>query len=257
IFEELSASIFQGLFALTMFRNSVNSSDFNILLCGLFCWSCFHWIYQHRSDLIVQVPNLGVIYHVKMASATLLITFIDLSILLYCFEHLTEHGVDLHFYFLYNISILFVGFMFNLTKYVLNLLEMFKPNEWHDKSLYLFYAELVQDLLKVIVLCSYFYMVTISFGLPLYLIRDCIFSFASLIKKIKQLLNFHKTMRDLQNRYPDATPDELASGDRVCIICRENMDTAKRLSCGHLFHFNCLRRWIERHNVCPTCRQPL
>ncbi|EPZ32323.1 hypothetical protein O9G_002164 [Rozella allomycis CSF55] len=50
-------------------------------------------------------------------------------------------------------------------------------------------------------------------------------------------------MRDLQNRYPDATPDELASGDRVCIICRENMDTAKR--------------WIERHNVCPTCRQPL
>lgn len=27
-----------------------------------------------------------------------------------------------------------------------------------------------------------------------------------------------------------------------------------RLPCGHVFHFHCLRSWIERSNTCPTCR---
>ncbi|GFY83368.1 RING/U-box superfamily protein [Actinidia rufa] len=32
------------------------------------------------------------------------------------------------------------------------------------------------------------------------------------------------------------------------------MTTAKRLSCGHLFHVHCLRSWLERQHTCPTCR---
>lgn len=32
------------------------------------------------------------------------------------------------------------------------------------------------------------------------------------------------------------------------------MVTAKKLHCGHLFHVHCLRSWLERQNICPTCR---
>lgn len=28
----------------------------------------------------------------------------------------------------------------------------------------------------------------------------------------------------------------------------------KRLLCGHIFHFSCLRGWLERQQTCPTCR---
>ncbi|XP_073130263.1 ERAD-associated E3 ubiquitin-protein ligase HRD1B-like isoform X2 [Henckelia pumila] len=42
--------------------------------------------------------------------------------------------------------------------------------------------------------------------------------------------------------------------DATCIICREEMTTAKKLLCGHLFHVHCLRSWLERQNTCPTCR---
>jgi len=42
--------------------------------------------------------------------------------------------------------------------------------------------------------------------------------------------------------------------DATCIICREEMATAKKLLCGHLFHVHCLRSWLERQNTCPTCR---
>lgn len=46
----------------------------------------------------------------------------------------------------------------------------------------------------------------------------------------------------------------LCSSDATCIICREEMTTAKKLICGHLFHVHCLRSWLERQHRCPTCR---
>lgn len=77
-------------------------------------------------------------------------------------------------------------------------------------------------------------------------------------------------------RYPDATAEELER-DRTCIICREEMQAwqpegaaggqrrgtrtivderqrPKKLPCGHVLHFGCLRSWLERQQVCPTCR---
>lgn len=29
-------------------------------------------------------------------------------------------------------------------------------------------------------------------------------------------------------------------------------ETPKKLSCGHMFHFNCLKSWLERQQSCPT-----
>jgi len=42
--------------------------------------------------------------------------------------------------------------------------------------------------------------------------------------------------------------------DTTCIVCLEEMLLAKKLKCGHLFHLNCLRTWIEHNVVCPACR---
>ena len=73
----------------------------------------------------------------------------------------------------------------------------------------------------------------------------------------------------MDQRYPNATEEELtAMSDRTCIICREEMVstavqepntqsdgpnmTPKKLPCGHIFHFQCLRSWLERQQSCPT-----
>jgi E3 ubiquitin-protein ligase synoviolin len=89
----------------------------------------------------------------------------------------------------------------------------------------------------------------------------------------------------MDSLYPNATNEDLTrNGDRTCIICREEMvpyqspaeraaaaaaasaagevpaeaeaggpnETPKRLQCGHIFHFHCLRSWLERQQSCPT-----
>lgn len=83
-------------------------------------------------------------------------------------------------------------------------------------------------------------------------------------------------------RYPDATVEEVER-ENVCIICREEMRPfipaqdnqgpqgvhaaaqaqsrqrmrPKKLPCGHILHFSCLRSWLERQQRCPTCRRPV
>jgi len=32
---------------------------------------------------------------------------------------------------------------------------------------------------------------------------------------------------------------------------------AKKLPCGHILHLRCLKSWLERQQVCPTCRRPV
>ncbi len=42
-----------------------------------------------------------------------------------------------------------------------------------------------------------------------------------------------------------------------CSICFELIDErtgSARLSCGHVYHFGCLARWVLKNKTCPYCR---
>ena len=128
-----------------------------------------------------------------------------------------------------------------------------------------------------------FFMIILTFyGLPLNIIRDVFITARSFITRLRALIRYHNATRDMDRRYPDATEAELAEmSDRTCIICREEMQsrnataqpeqagngdpqqqplppadgpnmTPKKLPCGHIFHFQCLRSWLERQQSCPT-----
>lgn len=108
--------------------------------------------------------------------------------------------------------------------------------------------------------------------------RDLFLSFRSFFKRVADFVRYRNATRDMHARYPDANQEDLGRED-VCIICREEMrplpqnDEAggppprtspvaermrpKKLPCGHVLHFSCLRSWLERQQNCPTCRRPV
>ena len=60
--------------------------------------------------------------------------------------------------------------------------------------------------------------------------------------------------------YRPATDKEIEDFDDVCAICLNNMDDSSEtryLPCKHIFHSQCLSRWLEARLCCPKCQQKL
>lgn len=90
----------------------------------------------------------------------------------------------------------------------------------------------------------------------MHLIRDLWLSLKNLVKEWHQFRRYRKLCANMHQRFPDATAEQLEEHPD-CIICREQMihgEHAKVLPCGHIFHFYCLRSWMERQQTCPYCR---
>ncbi|KAM5457526.1 E3 ubiquitin-protein ligase hrd1 [Microsporum audouinii] len=152
---------------------------------------------------------------------------------------------------------------------------------WEEKGRWVFYLDLITDFLKLVVYLSFFAILFRFYGLPIHILRDVVVTMRSFAKRIIDFIRYRNATRDMNQRYPDATAEEIERED-VCIICREEMQPwvpvpaandgaaptrpsrpiperlrAKKLPCGHLLHFSCLRSWLERQQNCPTCRQPV
>ena len=40
----------------------------------------------------------------------------------------------------------------------------------------------------------------------------------------------------------------------ICLVKYKKSDLIKELPCNHIFHKNCILKWIEISNVCPICK---
>lgn len=164
----------------------------------------------------------------------------------------------------------------------INEMELDVPG-WEEKGRWVFYLELVTDFFKLIVYLCFFAILFTFYGLPIHILRDVVVTIRSFARRILDFIRYRNATRDMNERYPDATPEEITRED-VCIICREEMTPwqqpaaagdagraaparprrpvperlrPKKLPCGHILHFSCLRSWLERQQNCPTCRRPV
>ena len=55
----------------------------------------------------------------------------------------------------------------------------------------------------------------------------------------------------------DISTENLKSGSVECVVCKDDLgvgDKCTELPCKHLFHPQCIKPWLQRHNTCPICR---
>ena len=121
---------------------------------------------------------------------------------------------------------------------------------------YVFYLQRITDLFQLFVYMIFFLIICAYYGLPFHIVRDLYVTYSNFKKRITQYLQYRRLTRLLQT-FPDATEEEIAAGDATCIICRDEMTSAKKLPCGHMYHHHCLRTWLETQETCPYCRQPI
>ncbi|XP_057428714.1 ERAD-associated E3 ubiquitin-protein ligase HRD1B-like [Lotus japonicus] len=252
--EQSWREVMEILFAITIFRQDF-SVTFLAMVTALLLIKALHWLAQKRVEYIETTPSVTWLSHVRIVSFMGFLLLLDSIFLYSSMKHLIETwqaSVSLFFSFEYMILATTTVSIF--VKYIFYVSDMLMEGQWEKKPVFTFYLELIRDLLHLSMYLCFFFLIFVNYGIPLHLIRELYETFRNFKVRIADYIRYRKITSNMNDRFPDATPEELNASDATCIICREEMTTAKKLICGHLFHVHCLRSWLERQHTCPTCR---
>ncbi|KAF9071017.1 hypothetical protein BDP27DRAFT_1219752 [Rhodocollybia butyracea] len=276
LYERLWFFITESLLAFTIFRD-----EFDILFALMFGFllfvKSFHWLANDRVEWMDQRPYPGppLLFHVRMSVLFVILWTTDLLMFLVAVENTLAHGVTSQILFASEYGILMATVTNTISKYLLSAYDFRRAGQrggeiappWENKSMWVFYIELATDFFKLTIYLVFFTIIITFYGLPLNIVRDVYITARSFISRLRALHRYQTATRNMDQRYPNATEEEMtAMSDRTCIICREEMllqrpgtpaaegpnMTPKKLPCGHIFHFYCLRSWLERQQSCPT-----
>lgn len=160
---------------------------------------------------------------------------------------------------------------------------------WETKGQWILTLDLITDFAKLSIYLTFFFILLLFYGIPIHIMRDLFMTTRSFLKRLTAFLRYRRATQDMNKRYGDATVEDIERED-TCIICREQMrpwsvtnppeapaapgeaaqvrparpsaivnerSRPKKLPCGHILHLGCLKSWLERQQVCPTCRRPV
>ncbi|OSC97071.1 hypothetical protein PYCCODRAFT_1399393 [Trametes coccinea BRFM310] len=292
LYDQTWMFVTESLLAFTIFRDEFDV-PFLLMFGFLLFIKCFHWLMADRIESMDQTPYPGppTLFHIRINALFVVLWVVDTTMFAFAVENTLANGVGGMVLFASEYAILLASALNAMLRYALSILDLRRARTrggenappWENKSMYIFYIELLTDFLKLTTYMTFFMIILTFYGLPLNIIRDVFVTARSFITRLRALIRYHNATRDMDRRYPDATEAELAEmTDRTCIICREEMQsrtaaaqpdqaangdqppappadgpnmTPKKLPCGHIFHFQCLRSWLERQQSCPTCRR--
>lgn len=252
--EQSWREVMEILFAITIFRQDF-SVMFLAMVTALLLIKSLHWLAQKRVEYIETTPTVPMLSHIRIVSFMGFLLLVDSLFLYNSVKYLIQtRQASVSLFFSFEYMILATTTISTFVKYVFYVSDMLMEGQWEKKAVYTFYLELIRDLLHLSLYLGFFLVIFVNYGVPLHLIRELYETFRNFKLRIADYIRYRKITSNMNDRFPDATPEELNASDATCIICREEMTTAKKLVCGHLFHVHCLRSWLERQHTCPICR---
>lgn len=232
---------------ITLFADGINSHGI-IVLSVIFALKIIHWIIGLRIDAIeresVDRKKIRKIYALCM-----LFFFTNLGLTLQTLS-VAVKAPGINILFCFEFSMLFAYIIRCI--YILGVLHYDKGDAIEEKILLIFYGDLAFCIFKIIAHILCFIWTTINFRMPINLLRESLIIAKQINARIRSIYAYKILLKDL-NSYPTLEKNEIP-GERICLICHEEMETAKKLACQHIFHFNCLKEWLHRQQSCPICR---
>ncbi|TMW55545.1 hypothetical protein Poli38472_010427 [Pythium oligandrum] len=256
--ENVRYAITETCLALTIFREELNF-QVAVLFTSLIFLKVFHWLAQSRIEFIEQTDIVSRLTHIRLVALMTILAAVDTAFVVICGMKVMETGPSVFILFGFEFLIMLITLVAIFLRYVLYVIDTRMDNNWANKFTYLFYLELVSEILKLISYLVFFLLIFTYYGMPLHIVRDLWMSIKSLQRRIASYFRYRKITANLNERFPNPTEEELQDTDRTCIICREEMTSAscKKLPCSHIFHMDCLKMWVQRQQTCPTCRSTI
>jgi E3 ubiquitin-protein ligase synoviolin len=252
LIEKARYTIIETCLALTIFRNELNPTVF-ALFGSLIFFKLMHKLSKCRLEYLEQISPVPSLLLVRMGILLLSLFITDSIGLYYSVQNILVKGRSVVILFGFEFGLLLI-YCFNLSlKYCFQLLDTFLTNGFQSRGFATMIADLICEVVKFITYIALFCMIFIYYGLPFHLIRDVYAAYYSFQKKLLSFVRYLQLTRNLDSRFPDATPEEISLAGS-CLVCREEMTQGKRLQCGHVFHLDCLRMWLQHQQSCPLCR---
>lgn len=273
--EKLWYSGTEILFAIAVFHKELSQVHYASIFTFVWLVKSLHWVAEDRVDLLFTTGESDWA-HVRYLSTLTVLCATDVYLLNSFYPHIdfdfskfstgVEQGI-------WVILALEIGLVLNSialchNKYLISMRERYflrqNPNDetWAHKKDWLFAAEAASDLIQIAMFCIFFVLISSSHGMPIFKFRDAVVSVLNLVSRVKGYYNYRVLTRQVDSFTTSPSEDDLVR-NQTCIICFEDMELVeepkqlvpKKLSCGHVLHNGCLKHWLERSKLCPTCRR--
>ena len=169
----------------------------------------------------------------------IIIPLILLSIKAYNIKVNTGPSAYVYFYILFSLS--FIRAIITISKLCKN-----------EVNLYTTYFVVILDF---IITCIYLTFSILSNDM--FIVMFCLIYIMGFIWIFQELRNYIKNIR----RDSEASDEEVViitfgseTLDIECCICYEGVIEGKMLSCGHIYHKECIDEWFKEKRICPYCR---
>ncbi|KAL6008241.1 hypothetical protein ACLOJK_033747 [Asimina triloba] len=244
--EQSWREVMETIFTITIFRQDF-SVTFLALVTTLLLIKALHWLAQKRVEYIETTPSVPKLSHIRIASFLVFLLVVDTLIFYSFLNYLIQtRRPSVALFFVFDVKLFFALGANNCLSAILvgNILiqdliacngrlsygaslasiahipkanmgkskcmhawsichspviDLLMEGQWERKAVYTFYLELVRDLLHL----------SMYYGLPLNLIREIYWTFHNFKVRVADYLRYRKITSNMNERFPDATPEEL------------------------------------------------
>ncbi|ONH67678.1 ERAD-associated E3 ubiquitin-protein ligase HRD1 [Cyberlindnera fabianii] len=231
IYERSRFTALNSLFTLAMFSSESLLVPGFLTLILLFI-KVFHWILKDRYEFVFQhATRPSDIILTRNTVALGVFLYVDYCMIHLCADSTFGSTPDVYFTFGFEFAVLFIDLFVETVRIGLNTWEVAylstHPQEevMESKSLYMKILDIFHTTLKLAIHSFLLYTFLGPYRLPLYVIKDIFFCMVNLVRQIKELKRYIKASTELDSRLRDATEEDLADDNNLCIICRDDMTT--------------------------------
>uniref|UniRef100_A0A8C9HAK0 RING-type E3 ubiquitin transferase n=1 Tax=Piliocolobus tephrosceles TaxID=591936 RepID=A0A8C9HAK0_9PRIM len=184
-----------------------------------------------------------------------LLSVVNLTMFSYFYKYSLKNSTLYLWLFFESLSI-FESCQISIFKFFVNIIDLRSANGLSSKATLLFFLDILHDIMSLIIFLVFIFVFILNnfSNLPLHMTADIIHVVKTLISRFKSFQRYRELTKNIENKFIDATEEELKEVG-TCIICRDELkEGSKKLSCSHIFHVECLKSWFIQQQTCPICR---